>query len=346
MALTKTSYSMITGAPVNVLDYGAKGDGVTDDTAAFNAAIATGKKVYVPIPSGAGYVVNNITVITNTVIEGEKSGISNGPTLIVTTSNSAAFRHTTSAVLYQIEIRNFVVKPLNTSLVNTQVYKQDNTSTYTAYAKFENIESYLDFTTSYDGFFIFTDWVNCRDGYVGNPNTSGKHTFIKCLPAAWGQGNQANINSIKHCKVFRAFGDVAALDIGYGVDWYIELTDFENLDVQAVNAQGIYNIKFQSCWFEGIAAAQVGTFTASPAPAIGTRPVIFSDCHFHVSQITTYIATLGAASRVGFTNCTFSNVPSGLLLSNSVASMAGLDNLVTLSGAGAAGLFSGFNTTQ
>lgn len=39
MALTKVTYSMIEGAAVSVLDFGAVGDGSTDDTAAIQAAI-------------------------------------------------------------------------------------------------------------------------------------------------------------------------------------------------------------------------------------------------------------------------------------------------------------------
>jgi hypothetical protein len=38
MSLTKATYSMINGAVFNVLDYGAAGDGTTDDTAAITAA--------------------------------------------------------------------------------------------------------------------------------------------------------------------------------------------------------------------------------------------------------------------------------------------------------------------
>jgi hypothetical protein len=40
MPLTKVSYSMITGTPVNVMDFGAVGDGTTSDTTAINAAEA------------------------------------------------------------------------------------------------------------------------------------------------------------------------------------------------------------------------------------------------------------------------------------------------------------------
>jgi hypothetical protein len=50
MALTKVSYSMIKGAAVNVIDYGATGDGVTVDTTAIYAAVAAaaGKTLYFP----------------------------------------------------------------------------------------------------------------------------------------------------------------------------------------------------------------------------------------------------------------------------------------------------------
>jgi Pectate lyase superfamily protein len=53
-------YSRIQAAPINVKDYGAKGDGVTDDTAAINAAFtaAVGGKCY--LPAGT-YMVSGTT---------------------------------------------------------------------------------------------------------------------------------------------------------------------------------------------------------------------------------------------------------------------------------------------
>lgn len=48
MALTKVSYSMIEGASANVLDFGAVGDGIADDTSAIQDAIDSSLAVYFP----------------------------------------------------------------------------------------------------------------------------------------------------------------------------------------------------------------------------------------------------------------------------------------------------------
>lgn len=73
MALTKTTNRMMEGAYLNVLDYGAIGDGSTDDTAAFQAAITAGqtleKTVYVP--SGTYKITSQLNVSNNFSMVGD-----------------------------------------------------------------------------------------------------------------------------------------------------------------------------------------------------------------------------------------------------------------------------------
>lgn len=85
MSLTKVSYSVIKNAPVNVKDYGAKGDGVTDDWAAIQAAInstldpsatspytnklGTGGVIY--FPAGRYRISQSITIPNATTLVGD-----------------------------------------------------------------------------------------------------------------------------------------------------------------------------------------------------------------------------------------------------------------------------------
>lgn len=67
MSLTKASYSMITGAPANIKDFGAVGDNTTNDTTAIQAALNASRHVVVPI--GTYRLESTITVPANTRLE-------------------------------------------------------------------------------------------------------------------------------------------------------------------------------------------------------------------------------------------------------------------------------------
>jgi hypothetical protein len=106
MALTKASYSMITGAPVNVKDLGATGDGSTNDATAFQAALtavaSTGQAIYVPAGT---YKINSVLSTTghlNMFGDGEKSvldfsGITSGSSGITVTGTVTEIQAISSA---------------------------------------------------------------------------------------------------------------------------------------------------------------------------------------------------------------------------------------------------------
>lgn len=78
MSLTKVSFSMITGATVNVLDFGAVGNGVADDTTAIQAALdfatfsgSTGKGFAVYLPAGTYLISSTLTIANATVVYGD-----------------------------------------------------------------------------------------------------------------------------------------------------------------------------------------------------------------------------------------------------------------------------------
>lgn len=70
MSLTKVTYSMIAGASVSVLDYGAVGDGTTDDTAAVQSAATAAAGAALYIPAGYTFIVKDIALSANTYVYG------------------------------------------------------------------------------------------------------------------------------------------------------------------------------------------------------------------------------------------------------------------------------------
>jgi hypothetical protein len=92
---------------VSVTDFGALGDNATDDTTAFNNAIATGKQVYVP----AGTYLINATINNKTVIYGDGSTVSivkpfNTAIAAMTYTFAAAQNPTYAYWTYHSEVRD------------------------------------------------------------------------------------------------------------------------------------------------------------------------------------------------------------------------------------------------
>lgn len=90
MSLTKVSYSMINGAPVNVVDYGAVSDGVTDSTAAIQAAI-TASAGGVIDGNNLLYVVTTLNIPSNTVLQNFKFKTKAGSTDFVSPITVGAY---------------------------------------------------------------------------------------------------------------------------------------------------------------------------------------------------------------------------------------------------------------
>lgn len=59
MTLTKSHNRMVSGAPINIADYGAALDGTTDDTAAWNLALATGRDIW--FPEGTSKIIGKLS---------------------------------------------------------------------------------------------------------------------------------------------------------------------------------------------------------------------------------------------------------------------------------------------
>jgi hypothetical protein len=97
MALTKVSYSMITGASLNVLDYGADPTGVADSTSAIQAAVDAAYTQYnrtVYVPNGIYRLDGRITIAQGVMIACDGSQGSNEAygTVFKHYSNGSCFR--------------------------------------------------------------------------------------------------------------------------------------------------------------------------------------------------------------------------------------------------------------
>jgi hypothetical protein len=184
MSLTKASYSMVNGAPANILDFGGVCDGVTNDANALMAAIATGKEVVIPAES---YILLSSAQVPTFI-----QNLNNVSPQVVTTFNLPAgdFAITTQVEITNSKACNIIVKGVATTQVSATAV-----SNLSGSAKNYSVQYTLTSASQvaigdyiYVGYTAGTGSYNVAEGVwkvtgVSGSNVTVKHTLNSTWPA-------------------------------------------------------------------------------------------------------------------------------------------------------------------
>jgi hypothetical protein len=343
MALTKVSYSMVTGAPVTPQDFGAVGNGVANDTAALQAMFATNKPWYIPYTAG-GYLVDDIlepkasgecdgflladtgyasivvnlvglsyqpnTKITGLEIRCKSPRTVNSVGIRVDTPQIVLDRCKTTAFDYGIQVWSYSIALMNcnANLCNT------NLSAYAPAANRE-INDLKIFGGSYDSAVQYS----CR---IGDPR------FATTIPPAELMGTTCTIIGAAFDAATSTFDRIYGLNI-YGCYWEgptsgkaIELGGAGNNWMRVVDIRGCY---FANVSFPIYCNSAIQELTVGPNfyGAIGTQPI----CALYAVQTdvspvnyqsgVTTSSFLGPEVHTGFTDTTVGSLTfNGVTISN------------------------------
>lgn len=286
MALTKVSYSMTKGAPANILDFGAVGDGVADDTAAIQAAINSGT-LSVYAPAGTYKVTSTINITTPITF----SGAGRENTIFKQTSNFDVFKIDNGVgVMLGVAMRGFQIfnnqpRPLVTSGSGIRMFK------------------------SYFGTFEDIEIKNCYIGINSTQSNVTKYDGVGVTDFNWvGYYFHGGFNFDSYVSNCAISGGSAGFASVYMQDMCDEMTFFSVImNVSAYNvycdasANGV-NLRPEFCRFFACSfdSSSTGVFLRH------TTDMTFMGCYFSNRPGNgMQIGTTGAVENTNFIGCTF-----------------------------------------
>lgn len=261
MSLTKVSYSLINGAPINVLDYGADPTGVSDSTTALQAAVNAGSVVEFPageylisaninLPAsvaliGAGYEFVTIkATVRREMISAGGTSPSNGNNLFV---KGLTFSGVAIVLKDYIEQLNVFASYFTSGAVAGNTYNAIVTDapTVETYTKIQNAE--IANCTFYDvrrAIYLFRgfDYVNIHDNYIDTAAQNGMWISSYQVNNDLSYSVTANIsnNTIKNVGGNANEAYISAIDL-YAVNSVVSGNRIENVkNVNYWEVDGIY----------------------------------------------------------------------------------------------------------
>lgn len=321
MSLTKASYSLINGAPINVLDYGADSTGANDSSSSIQAAFTASEKGRVYFP--AGTYKCNITVGSDIEIVGagrqKTFFIANN-----TASPIITFNETNTSTYYFIGGQDFSINGQSSALTGIQIGKGTTLGTVT-YGYLNRVEVY---NCTNNVILKNTVVFNIDDLYsysaTGSAfvvdDTDVPNDTVTCLQVSNSQFRLSAYGlNLRNGSVMQFQNCVIENNTHYGVNVFRDT---------AVGAREIY---FDTCWFEGNGTAGVGTYSDASSIFIDANSSLepnsgnyyplslqFKNC-FIGSDPNAYNVYLSRSSDdVLFDYCTF-NQSTGVMVSGESA---------------------------
>lgn len=226
---------------VSVKDFGAIGDGTTDDSAAIQAAINSASSVY--FPPGTYAISSQINLSTSRAI---LYGIK-GKSILKATANNAILGIPTIFTSEYVEV-NGLTFISSTSGTGTGIYSSSDSSIYIAHWNIVNCSFEKSLAFGINGVLIASLIESCDFGVYG---TGSAFQAISSLGNV-STTTTSNINTIRNCEFAYSTGVNYTIEFYYGFKTIFENTVFENntptVALIHLNAQA-YPV-FDNCWFE------------------------------------------------------------------------------------------------
>jgi hypothetical protein len=229
---------------VSVKDFGAKGDGVTDDTAAFQAALNAGGTIYVP---------NGTYIITSTLLMQ-----SDGLAIIGQTRRQAILKKNSAGSILQGAEGDTFFHLENLYFTGTGATGIDVNPAagalqgYLSYPTIRSCDFTFDMAYGINADLIFADIQNCSFGYFGpgTPPAAGAGTMVAIKSVVYpATTNYTNLNTVRNCQFRAGTLTSAAVYLNAGSVWKFEACDWEGGGV-ALQVADIDMLQIDHCWFE------------------------------------------------------------------------------------------------
>ncbi|WP_428419989.1 glycosyl hydrolase family 28-related protein [Methylibium sp.] len=228
---------------VSVKDFGAVGNGATDDTAAFQSALNAAKTVHVPVGNYRISAKLRMGRHTNLVGEHEKFSVITG---------------THAGVMFEFPEDNTDPR-LERLLIDgagcTGVAVGTGNGPLQSYLIRPQLESvHFSHTMAFgiNANCIFARLMKCSFGFEGAGQRAGTMVGIRSFSS---KANYTNLNRLEACifQVGTASPGSIAAQISGGAVWVFDGCDFEGCG-RAVQLSNVQLAKFTNCWFEANSA--------------------------------------------------------------------------------------------